>query len=140
MRVISTFLPPEAAAVRVGPVAAGRPSVVMAFDTLVGEKRHVVGLAVGIVDGPDLDGVRLGAFGQIVLQRCLRHHQLNYPQGIVVVAGVAQVAGAVQRTRQVLAHAPDQSLVLLVCRDNKVYDAVFPGLHVDLQPPHFNTQ
>lgn len=126
MRIVSTFLPPEE-------LAGGQQAVLTAFDTLVDEKNLVVGLTVGRVDGPALDDVKCSAIGLEIIGRCARHHQLNYPQGMVVVAGVAQVASAPQRVRKVLAQAPEGAFVFLVCASDKVYDAAFPALGVDLQ-------
>ena len=128
MRVISTFLPPA-------PEEAfeHRNTFLLALDTLVDEKSLVVGLTVGRVRGHTLEDVALSPPGVLVLERCARHMDLNYPQGAVLVAGVAQVGHAPQRVRQVLTQAAPGSLVLLVCADGKVYDAVFPCLGVDLQ-------
>ncbi len=128
MRIISTFLPPETLA-----ITSGRPTVVMAFDTLVDEKSHVVGITVGSMQGPDLADVLVSELGQAIIDRCTRHLAQNYPQAITVIAGVASVGNAVQRVRRVLAKAPPQSFVLLLCVDNKVYDAAFPALGVDFQ-------
>lgn len=128
MRILSTFLPaaPEEA-------VGNSPAVLMAFDTLVDEKSVVVGLAEGVVAGPDIADARLSSIGQLVLNRCAAHHRLNYPQGTVVLAGVASVAGAKERVRKVLAKAPDKAFVLLLCAGPKVYDAAFGALNVDLQ-------
>lgn len=128
MRIISSLLPAEPS-----DLMEGRATIVMALDTLVGEKSVVVGITVGGMDGPDINSVRVSAVGQAIIDRGSRHMQRNYPQGSVVVAGVAQVAGAKQRVRQVLAGAPPQSFVLLLCADNKVCDAAFGALGIDLQ-------
>lgn len=135
MRVISTLLPAE-----ISPLAAGRSTVVMAFDTLVDDKSLVVGFTVGRVQGPDLAGVRVSALGQEVINRASAHHRRNYPDGVVLVAGVAQIANAKQRVRQVLAKAPPQALVLLLCADDKVYDAAYPALGVDLKAMNVGAQ
>ena len=124
MRIISTFLPAEDSA-----IADSNPTIVMAFDTLVDQKSHVVGITVGHVDGPDLADVRVSAIGQTIIERCCAHMARNYPQGVVVLAGVASVANAKDRVRKVLAKAPDKSFVLLVCADHKVYDAAFPAFY-----------
>jgi hypothetical protein len=108
----------------------------MAFDTLVDKKSVVVGLTEGVVAGPDVSNARLSDVGQLVLARCRAHHRLNYPQGAVVLAGVASVGNAKQRVRQVLAQAPEHALVLLVCANSKVYDAVFEGFGFDPQTAH----
>lgn len=135
MKIISSLLPaaPEE-------LTGGRPAVVMALDTLVDQKRVVVGITVGRVDGPHLSDVRVSAVGQTIIERCAAHMNLNYPQGIVVVAGVAQVAGAKERVRKVLSEAPDQAFVLLVCASDKVYDAAFPALNVNLQAMNIGPQ
>ena len=112
----------------------------MAFDTLVDHRSHVVGITVGRVDGPDITEVRVSAIGQAIIERCGIHLARNYPQGAVVVAGVASVGGAKERVRNVLAHAPDNSFVLLVCANDKVYDAAFPALGVDLQSANMKPQ
>ena len=49
MRIISTLLPPEVTHLS----GVNRPTVVMAFDTLVQGKSLVVGITEGIVAGPD---------------------------------------------------------------------------------------
>ena len=135
MRIVSTFLPAE-----VSGLAGGSPTIVMAFDTLVNEKSHVVGITVGRVDGPDLADVRVSPLGQSIINRCAGHIAQNYPQATVVVAGVASVTSAKQRVRDVLAKAPPQSFVLLVCANDKVYDAAFPALGVDLQSANMQLQ
>ncbi len=126
MRIVSTYLPPEK-------LPSGQQAVLAAFDTLVDDKNLVVGITVGVVGGPTLDDVKCSAIGIEIIDRCARHHQLNYPDGCVVVAGVAQVASAPQRVRKVLAQAPKGAFVLLVCASDKVYDAGFSALGVDLQ-------
>lgn len=128
MRIISTPLPPAPEE-----LLEGRPTVLMAFDTLVDDKSLVVGITVGSLSGPALEDVALSEPGRLIVQRCAGHMQLNHPQGAVLVAGVAQAAGAKQRVRQVLTHASPGTFVLLVCPDGKVYDAAFPALGVDLQ-------
>lgn len=135
MRIISTFLPPQPNA-----LAGGSPTVVMAFDTLVDHKSHVVGITVGHMDGPDLASVHVSPVGQAVIDRCAGHVAQNYPQATVVVAGVASVSGAVQRVRHVLAKAPPGSFVLLLCANDKVYDAAYPALGVDLQSANMKPQ
>ena len=134
MKIISTFLPPE-----ISPLTGNGPSIVMAFDTLVGQKSHVVGITVGRVNGPDIADVVVSDLGQTIIDRCARHLARNYPQGAVVVAGVASVTGAKERVRQVLTKAPPESFVLLLCANDKVYDAAFPALGVDLQSANLNT-
>ena len=135
MRIFSTLLPaaPEE-------LMEGRQTVLMALDTLVGDKSLVVGITVGRLNGPTLEDVALSEPGRLIVDRCGRHMQLNYPQGAAVIAGVAQAAGAKQRVCQVLAKAPPQAFVLLVCADSKVYDAAFPALCVDLQSVHMQPQ
>lgn len=135
MKILSTPLPAEAA-----DMAGGRPAIVMALDTLVDEKSLVVGLTVGAMQGPDLAHVRVSPLGQVIIDRCGRHQQLNYPNAPAVVAGVAQVGSAVQRVRQVLAKAPPSAFVLLLCADDKVYDAAYPALGVDLKAANVRTQ
>lgn len=135
MRILSTLLPaaPEE-------LLQGRQTILLALDALVDGKSLVVGLAVGHVAGPALGDVAVSEPGRLIVDRCSRHMQLNYPQGAVVVAGVAQVAGAKERVRQVLAKAPPQAFVLLVCASNKVYDAAFVALNVDLQAVNVQPQ
>lgn len=128
MRIVSTPLPAEPL-----DLVDDRPAIVMALDTLVDEKSLVVGLTEGVLQGPHLSGVRCSAVGNEVIRRCGRHMQLNHPQGAVVVAGVAQVAGAKQRVRDVLAKAPPGAFVLLVCANSKAYDAAHAALGIDLQ-------
>ena len=133
MQIISTFLPAEPSE-----LAPDRPAVMMAFDTLVDQRSYVVGITVGVMQGPDLSQVRVSAVGQAIIERCTTHHRRNYPQGAVLVAGVASVAGAKQRVRQILTKAPPNTLVLLICANDKVYDAAFTALGVDLQSAHTN--
>lgn len=135
MRIISTHLPaaPEE-------LLEGRQTILMAFDTFVDEKSLVVGITVGHMSGPALSDVTLSEPGRLIVERCSRHMQRNYPQGTVVVAGVAQVGGAKERVRQVLAKAPPQAFVLLICASGQVYDAAFPALSVDLQAMNVKPQ
>lgn len=128
MRIVSTFLRPESN----NDLMEGKQTVTMLFDTLVDDKSLIVGITVGRVEGNDLSKVAVSPVGRTIIERMARHRELNYPDGAVVVAGVAQVAGAKERTRQILAKAPHQASVLLVCANDKVYDAVFPALNVDL--------
>ena len=128
MHILSTFLPAA-----LEEAVGNSPAVLMAFDTLVDQKAVVVGLTEGVVQGPDVADARISAVGQMVLKRCAAHHQMNYPKGAVVLAGVASVGGAKERVRKVLAQAPEHAFVLLVCANGKVYDAAFEALGVDLQ-------
>ncbi|MBD9530429.1 hypothetical protein IB233_02125 [Comamonas sp. CMM01] len=127
LQVISTFLPPQAVD------GISPKTVLMLFDTLVDKKRVVVGITVGQVQGPDLRDVRVSPIGQNIINALGRHMDLNYPDSPVIIAGVAQIPGAKERVRKVLAHAPEGSGVLLVCANNKVYDAAFPALCIDYQ-------
>ena len=126
MRIISTPLPaaPEE-------LTNGRQTIVMALDTLYQDKSLVVGLLQGALTTDRLDGLVVSPVGQAVLDRCGHHHRRNYPDGDVVVAGVAQASSAAQRVRQVLAKAPPHALVLLVCSTGKVYDAAFAALGIN---------
>lgn len=135
MRIISTPLPAEPSA-----LAEGGPAIVMALDTLVEQKSLVVGLTEGVMQGPQLSDLRLSPVGKLVVDRCRRHLQLNYSQGAVVIAGVAQVAGAKQRVRDVLAKAPPHAFVLLLCANGKVYDAAYASLGIDLQAANHGPQ
>lgn len=112
----------------------------MAFDTLVDQKSYVVGITVGSLDGPNITDVRVSPVGQAIIERCGRHVTQNYPQAAVVVAGVASVSSAKKRVCDVLAKAPNGSFVLLICANNKVYDAAFPALGVDLQSANMKPQ
>lgn len=134
MRIISTFLKPEKSE------QFGTDTLVMVFDTLVDSKSLIVGITQGVVKGNDFAGARVSQTGQVVIERLQRHRERNYPQGAVVLAGVAQVAGAKERVRQVLAKAPHQSAVLLVCANGKVYDAAFDALGLDMQSANMNLQ
>ena len=136
MRIVSTFLPPTESDVRVG----GRPAIVMAMDTLVQEKSVVVGITIGRMGGKTLDDVVLSDVGRIVVDRCRRHMQLNYPDGAVLVAGVAQVAGAKERVRQVLAKAPPHAFVLLVAAADDVCAAVIKAVGLKHQAPNIEPQ
>lgn len=140
MRVISTFL--RAASFEgTGVAAVAEQGVLAVFDTLYGDKRLVVGITVGSAQSRHIDDVRLASpVGQAVMDRMLAHHALHYPGGAVVLAGVAQVPGAKQRVGQVLAQAPDQAAVLLLCANNKVYDAAWDALGIDLNSARQDTQ
>jgi hypothetical protein len=126
MRIISTPLPaaPE-------DLADQRQAIVMALDTLADDKSLVVGLVEGAIDGQRPDQLCVSPVGQAVLDRCSAHHRRVYPAGAVIVAGVADSGSASQRVRQVLAKAPPEALVLLVCATGKVYDAAFTTLSID---------
>ena len=135
MRIISTFLSPEA-----GDLMEGKQHVTMLFDALVNDKSLIVGITIGRVERPDLSGVVVSPIGQSIIDRMLRHRKLNYPDGLLMIAGVAQVPGAKERVRQILSKAPDKASVLLVCANDKVYDAAFPALNVDFQSTNMNTK
>lgn len=138
MRIISTFIPAER--LPEGSPEAGANAIVMVFDTLVDDKSLIVGITEGVVEGNDLASARVSQVGQVVIARLERHRMRNYPQGAVIVAGVAQVASAKERVRQVLAKAPHQAAVLLVCANGKVYDAAFDALCLDAQSANVNLQ
>ncbi|APF86902.1 hypothetical protein BCR16_08840 [Ralstonia solanacearum FJAT-1458] len=127
MRIVSTFLPAA------HDEDIGRRTQLFVFDALVGEKSLVLGVTVGRVDGPALDDVKCSAIGNKIIGRLATHHRLNYPDGVVVLAGVQSVGSAKQRVRKVLTDAPDQAAVLFLCADPKVYDAVTPHLGIDYQ-------
>lgn len=135
MRIVSTFLPSEVSA-----LSGDRPTIVMAFDTLVNEKSHVVGITVGSMNGPNLTDVLVSPLGQVIIDRCSAHRARNYPQGTIVLAGVASVGGAKERVRNVLTKAPPDSLVILLCANDKVYDAAFPALCVDMKSANIQPQ
>lgn len=94
MKIVSSFLPAQAP-----DVVDNRPTIVAAFDTLVDQKSVVVGLTVGAVQGPNLWDVQVSEVGWVVMERAGAHHRRNYPDGPVVIAGVASVTGAKQRVR-----------------------------------------
>jgi hypothetical protein len=135
MKIICTPLPAQPEE-----LTGGRPTILMALDALVNDKRMVVGLTVGSVEGPNLTDVRVSPPSQLVINRCSAVMDLNYPQGVVIVAGVAQVAGAKQRVRDVLSKAPDQAFVLLVCANDKAYSAAHQVLNVNLQAANMRPQ
>lgn len=134
MRIISTFLKPEPNA------ELGANALVTVFDTLVDDKSLVVGITEGIVQGNDLADLRVSKVGQLVIDRLRRHKQLNYPNGPVILAGMASVAGAKERVRKVLSKAPPGAAVLLLCANGKVYDAAFDGLGIDYASANVNPQ
>lgn len=135
MRVISTLLPAATEE-----LLEGRPTIVMAMDTLVQDKSLVVGITVGRLTGPTLEDLQVSEPGRLVVERCVGHKQLNYPDSPVVIAGVAQVGNAKQRVRKVLQQAPEHACVLLICADGKVYDAAFDALGIDLQAVNMKAQ
>lgn len=135
MRIVSTLLPAQP-----DDLVDGRLAVLMALDTLVGDVSLVVGIAVGALNGTKLADVRLSEVGTAVFARCTAHHTSNYPDGPLVLAGVAQVAGAKERVRKVLAKAPPGALVFLVCANGQVYDAAFPALNVNFESMRQNPQ
>lgn len=134
MLVVSTFLKPEHSP------EFGQQALLMVFDTLVDKKSVVVGITVGAVEGNDIDKVRVSQVGQMVIERLGDHRSRNYPDGPVVIAGVAKVTGAKERVRNVLAQAPEHSAIILVCANDKVYDAAFPALCVDYSSANVNLQ
>lgn len=134
MRVISTFLKAEHSP------EMSADTLLMLFDTLVDQKSVVVGITVGVVQGNDLNAVRVSPVGQMIIDRLGRHMSLNYPEGPVVLAGVASVAGAKERVRKVLAQVPDGAALLFVCANDKVYDAAFPALCVDMKSANTGAQ
>ncbi|WP_269497265.1 hypothetical protein [Castellaniella sp. S9] len=138
MITTSTFVQPVAAtAERIRQILAeaggsgAQQAQLFVFDTLVGEKSLVTGITVGQVNGQTIQDVRVSPVGMAVVECLTAHHALNYPGKPVVIAGVQQVTGAVQRVGDVLKKAPAGAAVLLVCADDKVYDAALRGLHVD---------
>ncbi|MCK4121258.1 hypothetical protein HFK83_02555 [Ralstonia pseudosolanacearum] len=134
MRIVSTFLPAA------HDDEFGRRTQLFVFDTLVDEKSLVLGVTVGAIQGPTLGDVRCSPIGQKIVGRLSAHHVLNYPDGVVILAGVQSVGTAKQRVRKVLADAPHQAAVLFLCADSKVYDAVTPHLGIDYQSADPNAQ
>ncbi len=132
MRIISTLLPPLEDDVRVGE----RPAVVLALDTLIDDKSVVLGITIGQVNGQTLQDVVLSDVGRTIVRRGLRHAQFNHPDAAVVVAGVAQLTGAKQRVRQVLAKAPEHAFVLLVAATDDVCAAVIKAVGLHHQAAH----
>lgn len=146
MKIISTLVQPvEATKERVLAVLKDRGITdtkqvqLLVFDTLVEQKNLVTGITVGQVNGQTIDDVKVSVVGQAVIECLLGHHDLNYQGKPLVVAGVQQVANAVERVSQVLSKAPDGAAVLLVCADSKVYDAAARGLGIDYQSAVQNT-
>lgn len=135
MKIISTLLPAEPS-----DLVGGKPAIVTALDTLVDQKPLIVGLTIGALQGPQLTDVKLSQVGSLIVERCARHQDLNYPDGTVLIAGVASVGNAVERVRKVLAQAAPGTFVLLVCADDKVYDAAYPALCVDLKSANADPQ
>lgn len=135
MRIVSSPLPAEPS-----DLVDGRPTVVMALATLVDQKSLIVGLVQGVMEGPNLQDVRVSPVGQLVMERCDRYHRLNYPDAPALVAGVAQVGNAVKRVRQVLSEAPPNALVVLLCANGKVYDAAYNALCIDLKSANVGAQ
>lgn len=133
MRIVSTFVRAErdGAFEAMGVEGDPKKSLLFVFDTLVDDKSVVSAITVGQVRGESLDDLRLSRVGQFVLDRLATHQKLNYPDGVVMIAGVQNVSNAVQRVRNVLRNAPPGAAVLFVCADDKVYDAAAPGLNID---------
>ena len=134
MRIISTFLQPVAG------IIDGRKSMLMVFDTLVGEKQMTIGITVGKAVSQRLEDVQCSPVGHEIIDLMADHMERNTPDGIFIVAGVARRLTAPERIRQVLKRAPDRSGVLLLCADDKVYDAAFPALNIDFQSAHQDPQ
>ncbi len=135
MRVISTFLPPQF------DESVGAKTVLTAFDTLVDEKSIVVGITVGLIKGPTVDDALVTPTGMKIIARVMDHQALNYPDApVVVFAGVQTVGNAVKRVRNLLEKAPHHSTLIIVCADDKVYDAAVTGLGVDFKSANIKPQ
>lgn len=132
MRLMSSYVAP------VFDEDMGRRLVLTVFDTLVDDRKIVVGITTGVV-GATLEDARLSPIGMRVMAQVMDHHKLNYPETApVIFAGVQRVSNAVQRVRNVLRNAPDGAALLIVCADDKVYDAAFPALGVDFKSANMN--
>ena len=138
MRIVSTFVPARDDEV------VGENAVLCVFDTFIEKKgltrNLVVGLVVGTVNGERLENVKVSSVGERVIARLLAHHELNYPPVAIEFAGIASVGYAKERVRQILTHAPDQSALVLLCANPKVYDAVFSYLGVDVASANLQAQ
>jgi len=119
---------------------AGKNVISTVFDAFVGEKRLVVGIAVGKPRGQKLIDAELSPFGQIMVARFGEYRDLCYPDSAVTVSMVASVGSAAQHVRDVLQDALDGSAIVFLCADNKVYDPAFDALNVDLTALPGNSQ
>jgi hypothetical protein len=80
-----------------------------------------------VSNGPTLEDAAVSEPGRLIIERCMRHMQLNYPQGAVILAGVGTRLPARNNAfRQVLAKAGPGAFAPLVCASSHVYDAAFP--------------
>lgn len=138
MKITSTFVQPVAAtSERIRQILAesgsggAQQAQLFVFDTFIEGKSLVTGITVGKVNGQSIDDVKVSPVGMAIIGCLGDHHALNYPGQPVIIAGVQQVPGAVDRVRKVLQKAPLGAAVLFVCADGKVYDAAVPGLGVD---------
>ena len=132
MRVASSYVAP------VFDEEMGRKLLLMVFDTLIDDRKIVVGITVGQV-GATLEDTKVSPIGQKIIDQLAAHHKLNYPETVsVIVAGVQNVGNAVKRVRNVLRQTPDGAALLIVCANDKVYDAAFPALCVDFNSANMN--
>jgi hypothetical protein len=97
----------------------------------VDEKSVVTGITVGKVNGGSIDDVKVSVIGMAIIECMAAQYALNYPGEPIVVAGVPQSVGALDRVRKVLKRAPSGAAILFVCADSKVYDAATPALNVN---------
>ncbi|OFJ49582.1 hypothetical protein BA896_012615 [Janthinobacterium lividum] len=137
MRVVSTFIP----ALPEKEISDRSKVLLMAFDTLVDDRNIVVGITVGKITGPTPDDAFVSEIGRRIIVRVADHHKLNYPESqVVMLAGVQTIGNAIKRVRNILRNAPDQCALLIVCADDKVYDAAFPALCVDFKSANMQAQ
>jgi hypothetical protein len=134
LQIVSTMAPATVDA------KTGQHVVYAVYDTFVDGKSLVVGLTIGLARGNALENVQASPTGLRVIETMASYHHFRYPHGAVILAGVASASGATQRVRKVLANAPDQSAVLLLCADSKIYDKAFAALHVNLQAGNMQPQ
>lgn len=127
MQLICTYAP------AVHDAELGRDLICAVFDAFVEGKGLVVALTTGVLQGQALEDVKVSPAGQRVIARLSGYLDFRHPNGVLVVAGVASVAGATQRVRKLLTQAPEGCGLLLVCADDHVYDKAFAALNVDLK-------
>jgi hypothetical protein len=126
MRIVSTYLPAAF------DEEYGKSTFLMGFDTLVGTKNLIVGITVGQIVGKAPEDAKITPIGMKIVARAIRHQELNYPDcKTIAFAGVARGGDALKRVRNLLANSPDKAVLILVCADDKIYDAAFPALNVD---------
>ena len=126
MKIKSTFLPPAD-----GEELGGLASLT-AFEARIDNKSLVVGIAIGTLTGPSKDEAQVNSLAMEVVNRVIDYHQRNHAQDApFVVVELTGTLVAVKRVREVFRHAPHRSSLMLMCANERVYEAAISVLGVD---------